>query len=129
VTQYLSEEWLDQAAAALAADPAMAAATAEVDLSIRYEVTGSPTGKTVYGIRMNHGSTLLEPGPAKDAQVSFAMDYDTAAAIAQGELSAQAAFMQGRLKLDGDVSVLIRQHSAIDGFSDALAPLREATTY
>ncbi|CAB4751941.1 MAG: hypothetical protein F2694_08625 [Actinobacteria bacterium] len=129
MTQYLSEEWLDQAAAALAADPAVAAATTEVDLSIRYEVTGSPTGKTVYCIRMDHGTTLLVPGPAKDAQVSFEMDYDTAAAIAQGDVSAQAAFMQGRLKLGGDVAVLVRQHAAIDGLADALAPLREATTY
>ena len=129
MAQYLSEEWLDQAATALAADPAIAAATADSELIILYEVTGSPTGKTTYSIQMDQGQTSLRIGPAKDAQVSFGMDYETAAAIAQGELSAQAAFMQGRLKLGGDVSVLIRQHACIDGLSDALAPLRDATTY
>ncbi|MEX0768680.1 MAG: SCP2 sterol-binding domain-containing protein [Microthrixaceae bacterium] len=129
MAQYLSEEWLEQTAAALAADTAFTEAIADVDLSILYEVTASPTGKTVYCIRMDHGVTSLVPGPAKDAHVSFGMDYDTAAAIAQGQVSAQAAFMQGRLKLGGDPTILIRQHAAIDGFSDALATLRESTSY
>jgi putative sterol carrier protein len=71
----------------------------------------------------------LEPGPHKDAPVSFALDYDTAAAIAKGELSAQAAFMQGKLKLGGDVGVLIRQHALFDGLDDALAGLRADTEY
>lgn len=129
MAQYLSEEWLEQAAAALAADALFAEAIADAELSILYEVSASPTGKTVYCIRMDHGTTSLVLGPAKDAQVSFGMDYDTAVSIAQGEVSAQAAFMQGRIKLGGDVTVLIRQHAALDGFSDALAALRETTTY
>jgi len=129
MVQYLSDEWLQTASDALAADPALTAAAADLDLTIQYEVTGSPTGKTAYGVRLANGTASIEPGPHKDAPVSFALDYDTAAAIAKGELSAQAAFMQGKLKLGGDVGVLIRQHAAIDGLSDALADLRGDTEF
>ena len=129
MAQYLSDEWLELASAALAEDPALAAAAADLDLTIQYEVTGAPGGKRAYGIRFDHGSAAVEVGAHDDAPVSFTLDYDTAAAIAKGELSAQAAFMQGRLKLGGDVSVLIRQHGAIDGLSDALGPLRATTEF
>ncbi|CAN5486216.1 hypothetical protein BH10ACT3_BH10ACT3_21510 [soil metagenome] len=129
MTQYLSDEWLTEADAALAADTALAAAIADLDLTIQYEVTGAPSGKAAYGVRLDHGKAGIEPGPHKDAPVSFALDYETAAAIAKGELSAQAAFMQGKLKLGGDTGVLIRQHAAIDGLSDALGTLRATTEY
>ena len=126
---YLSDEWMDRAAAALADSPALAAATTDLDLTIAYEVTGAPQGKCAYAVRLDHGSAALQPGPHAEAPVSFALDYDTAAAIARGELSPQAAFMQGRLKLGGDVTVLIRDGGALDGVQDALAGLRADTEY
>jgi putative sterol carrier protein len=129
MVQYLSDEWLQEAGAALAKDPTLAAAAADLDLTIQYEVSGGPGGARAYGIRFDHGSSGIEPGKHDDAPVSFTLDYDTAAAIAKGDLSAQSAFMQGRLKLGGDVGVLIRQHAAFDGLDDALAPLRATTEY
>jgi putative sterol carrier protein len=129
MVQYLSDEWLDAAGTALAGDTTLAAASADLDLTIQYEVTGGPGGKRAYGIRFDHGSAGIETGTHDDAPVSFTLDYDTAAAIAKGDLSAQSAFMQGRLKLGGDVGVLIRQHAAFDGLNDALAPLRSSTEF
>ena len=128
MAQYLSDEWMTEANDALAKDGALATATAEMDLTIQYEVTGSPLGKRAYAVRLDHGSAGIEPG-GHDAPVSFSLDYATAAAIAQGELSAQAAFMQGKLKLGGDVGVLIRQHAAFDGMADALGDLRATTEF
>ncbi len=37
--------------------------------------------------------------------------------------------MQGRLKLGGDVMVLVRQHGLLDGLEDALGELRGRTEY
>ena len=129
VVTYLSSEWMERAGAALAADPRLAEATAALDLTVAYEVTGTPGGKAAYALRFDHGTVTLEPGAHPDAPVSFSLDYDTAARIARNELSAQAAFMQGRLKLGGDVTVLIRDGGALDGVQDALAGLRADTEY
>lgn len=129
VVQYLSDEWMQRAGEALAGDGSVASGSAEVDLAIQYEVTGAPGGKAAYTLRIEHGSVALVPGVDKAAPVSFTLDYDTAAQIARGELSAQAAFMQGSLKLGGDVTVLIHQHTLFDGLHDALGELREQTQY
>ena len=126
---YLSDEWMQQAGAALADDAALSAATADLDLTVSYEVTGAPGGKCSYALLFDHGTVALEPGPHPDAPVSFSLDYETAAAVARSELSAQAAFMQGRLKLGGDVTVLIRDGAVFDGIQDALAGLRADTRY
>lgn len=129
MVQYLSDEWLDEADAALRADGGLAGVTADLDLTVAYEVTGTPDGKRSYAVAFGGGPvTVVRPAPS-DAQVSFSLDYDTAAAIARGDLSAQAAFMQGRLKLGGDVNVLIRDGAALDGVADALGDLRSRTEY
>jgi putative sterol carrier protein len=129
VVQYLSDQWLDEADAALRADGGLADATSGLDLTVAYEVTGTPDGKRSYALVFGKGPvSVLRPAPA-DAPVTFSLDYDTAAEIARGEVSAQAAFMQGRLKLGGDVNVLIRDGSALDGVADALADLRARTGY
>lgn len=123
---YLSDEWMERAAAALATSSELAERTADLDLAVAYEVTGAPGGKVIYTLRFDHGTTALESS-VSDAPVSFVLDYDSAAAIARGDLSAQAAFMQGRLKLVGDVNVLIRDGAVLDGITDALGTLRSDT--
>lgn len=129
MVQYLSDEWIEHARQALGADPALAESAADAELTIQYEVAGAPGGKRAYALRFDHGAVSLEPGSLPDPSVSFAVDYDTAAAIAQGDLSAQAAFMQGVLKLGGDVTVLIHQHALLGALEDALGELRSDTEF
>lgn len=127
--QYLSDEWLRAANEAVAASAELCKAAEGQDVTIAYEVTGTPSGKVNYGIVFRDGAASVTAGVQKDSPTSFSLDYETAAQIARGELSAQAAFMQGRLKVGGDVTVLINQYRLIDGLEDALGPLRAQTEY
>lgn len=124
--QYLSDEWINAAA------QAVADAAPEVEdgpTSLQFEVTAAPGGKVKYALVVEDGTLKFVPGTVKDAEVSFTLDYTTAAEIARGDLPPQVAFMQGRLKLGGDVTVMIRQAAALAGLDDALAELRATTTY
>ena len=49
--------------------------------------------------------------------------------MARGELTAQQAVAEGRLKLSGAVDVLVDRGPALAALSDALASVRDATTY
>jgi putative sterol carrier protein len=129
VVQYLSDEWMDEAGVALAAAPGLRDVAGDEPVVLQYEVAAAPGGKRSYALRFERGAVAIEPGPHKDASASFALDYDVAAEIARGDLSAQAAFMQGRLKLGGDVMVLVRHHALFDGLEDALGELRGRTEY
>ena len=48
-----------------------------------------------------------------DAEVTMTADADTFRQILEGELDPTAAFMQGRLKIDGDMGAAMRLGSAL----------------
>lgn len=127
--QYLSDEWIEAANDAVSNSAELKKAAEGQDVTIAYEVTGTPSGKVRYAITFKDGAASVTVGKHADAATAFSLDYATAGEIARGELSAQAAFMQGRMKLDGDVTVLIGQYRLIDETEDALRELRNNTAY
>lgn len=129
VIRYLSDEWIEAANDAVSTSAELKKAAVGQDVTIAYEVTGTPSGKVRYAMTFKDGDASVTAGKHADAATAFTLDYDTARQIAQGELSAQAAFMQGRMKLDGDVTVLIGQYRLIDETEDALRELRGKTDY
>jgi putative sterol carrier protein len=126
--QYLSDEWMAAAGQALAGSEPLAALAAP-RIALQYEVTGAPDGKRSYTVLLGDGPAALEPGVHAEPDASFTIDYPTAAEIARGELAAQVAFMQGRLKLGGDIDVLIRRATELKSLDDALAAVRADTEF
>jgi putative sterol carrier protein len=125
MVKYLSDEWLEQAAAALES----ADVPDDAEMVIQYEVSGGGNGKVRYVLVVRDGAATIVPGKQADAPVTFTLDYDTAVAVVTGEVSAQVAFMQGRMKLAGDVRVLIDGAAALASVNDTLADLRTTTEY
>ena len=120
--RFLSGEWLDGLASATAA--ASPAAT----VSVHQVVTGGPDGDVEYTVRLDHGTVTVEPGPGA-ADVTVEQTYETAAAISQGRLSPAAAFAAGRLRLVGDIELLVRHQEAVAALGPLLAGVPGATTY
>ena len=127
--RYLSPEWLDAAGAALAADGSLAAALAGITFTVEQAVDGTPDGTVRWHVTVADGKVALTPGPAARPDVRFTTTYPVAAAVARGEQSAQRAFIEGDLRVGGDLSLLISHQRALAAVDDALAPVRTATTY
>jgi putative sterol carrier protein len=93
---YLSQEWLDAGRELAQEFPERAGATAR----LQYQVTGSPEGDVHYYWVVENGklqeSTL---GDDPDAEITLSMSYEDAVKMQKGELDANAAFMQGRVKV------------------------------
>ena len=116
---------MEQAAAALET----ADVPGDAEMVIQYEVSGGGNGKVRYVLDVSGGRATIVPGKQADAPVTFTLDYDTAVAVVTGEVSAQVAFMQGRMKLAGDVRVLIDGAAALASVNDTLGDLRATTEY
>jgi putative sterol carrier protein len=56
-------------------------------------------------------------------------DRVTAQGVATNALSAQAAFMAGQLRLDGDTMALVRNRDAFAMLDDLFAAVRTMTEY
>ncbi len=98
-------------------------------LVVQQQVDGGPDGSVVWHVLVDGTAPRLRVGPHPSPTVTFIQEYATAAAVAQGHLSAQEAFMTGRITLGGDAGALIAAAPAMAHVGDALAAVRAETTY
>jgi hypothetical protein len=128
MARFLSDEWFAAAA------PDSAPATSPVELVIRQVVTGGPEGDVHYLVVVAGDRAWIErpappTRPRREADLTITNTWATATAIAKGELSAQRALMEGRLRVSGNLTRLYRVDRDLAGL-DAVPPaVRAATTY
>ena len=103
--KYLSQEWLDEGRTLAESQPERPGASAKM----QYVVTGGPEGDIKYYWVLDNGK-LLEShlGEIADADFTLTLSYDDSVKVAQGELDANAAFMQGRMKVAGNMGKLMQ---------------------
>lgn len=120
---YLSEAWLDRADEALADLAPIAEA-----LAVGIEVTGGPRGDRAYRLLLGPDRVGVSSEP-EPAGVRMSLAWTVAVAIAQGRSSAQRAFLDGQLRLGGDVALLLGHQDALGAIDDRLADLRQVTDF
>jgi putative sterol carrier protein len=115
MSKWLSQEWLDETKKMADGQPERPGASAKM----QYVVTGGPEGDIKYYWVLENGK-LQESnlGDLADAEVTMTQTYEDAMKIQKGELDANAAFMQGRIKVSGNMAKLM-----------ALMPLTNAPEY
>lgn len=103
MARFLTHEWLDLLRSVGASAPERPGASARVQCT----VNGGPDGDVTFHLVVEEGRLVTaEIGPDADPPVTLSAGYDVAVAIARGELDPSAAFMQGRIKVAGDMSHL-----------------------
>ncbi len=115
MAKYLSQEWLDLQRELAQAFPERPGATARM----QYVITGAPEGDVKYFWVIENGKVLESTlGEDPDAEFTLTESYEDSVLILKGELDANAAFMQGRLKVTGNMGKLM-----------SLMPLTQSTEY
>ena len=103
--KYLTQEWLDEARGLAQDQPERPGASA----TMQFVVTGAPDGDIKYYWVLENG-LLAESalGELPDAEVTLTTTYQDSVAIQKGELDANAAFMQGKTKVTGNMGKLMQ---------------------
>jgi predicted lipid carrier protein YhbT len=127
--RYLSPEWLAAAADAVAHDTTLRRLAAEVDLTYEMTVADGPEGTVCWHVTIRPDDVRLTPGPADRADLRFTTSWDVACAIARGEQAAATAFIDGHLRVGGDLSLLLHHQRRLSAVDDTLADLRPHTTW
>jgi putative sterol carrier protein len=104
MAKYLTQEWLDEARKLAEDQPVRPGATAK----IQYHTTGGPEGDVRYYWVLEDGKLLdSQLGDMPDADFTLTMTYEDATKVQKGELDPNAAFMQGRMKVSGNMAKLM----------------------
>ena len=104
MAKYLSQEWLDVGRELAQEFPERPGATARM----QYVVTGGPDGDVSYYQVVENGKMLeAKLGEDPDAEFTLTLSYDDAVKVQKRELDENAAFMQGRMKVTGNMGKLM----------------------
>jgi predicted lipid carrier protein YhbT len=104
MAKWLSQEWFDEARALAADQPDRPGASARM----QYEVTGGPDGEVKYYWVLEDGHLRESAlGVLADADVTLSTAWSDAMAIQKAELDANAAFMQGKVKVAGNMGMML----------------------
>ncbi len=115
MSKWLTQEWFDETRKMADSQPERPGASARM----QYIVTGGPDGEVKYYWVLENGKILeSQLGEMSDPEVTMTTSYDDSLKIQKGELDANAAFMQGRIKVSGNMAKLM-----------ALMPLTNAPEY
>lgn len=105
MAKFLSQEWLDETRKMAEGQPERMGATAR----LQYVLTNAPDGGEVRYYWVVVDGKLLESGlgDLDDAEITLTLSHADATLIQKGELDANAAFMQGRVKVAGNTPKLM----------------------
>lgn len=129
LVRYLSPEWIDAVQTELAATAALDEVAADHEVGITQVVSDTPHGTVVYHLQVGAGAASFGAGPAAPEHVRFAQDWDTATAVATGNLSAQDAFINGRILLTGDQQKLMEAQPVFGALDQVFNTVRARTDY
>ena len=120
--KFLSEEWAQAMTDALNSSEAFKKAATGQQARIQQVVTDSPDGGEVkYYFTLENGDAEVSLGELADAEATISQNYETAAAIDRTELNAQNAFMQGKLKISGNMMKLMQLQGVINAMPQAVS--------
>ena len=121
--QFLSDEHMAAATSALNANDDFINSIANINMSLQFHVTDGPGGDIDYSLNVADGSAAMATGELDGADVSITSDFETATALFKGDLNTQMAFMTGKIKVAGNMAVLMMNQGVIDKWGAAIADL------
>ncbi|MYI31242.1 MAG: hypothetical protein F4119_07825 [Acidimicrobiia bacterium] len=122
VLEYLSDEWIQEADAALRVSGLHSFDGEQFIVEQR-------VGEVVFHMVFDGNGAKVCSGSAADPTVVFCQGRDTAVAIATGDLSAEEAVLNGGVTFEGDPMALLSYHRLLMRAEDVFADVRARTVF
>jgi putative sterol carrier protein len=119
--KFLTEEWAKAVTEAVNSNDAFKQQAQGKTVKIQQVVT-TPE-ETKYFFKLEDGRAEVSVGELPDAEATLTQDYDTAVALSRNELNATAAYMSGKLKIQGDLMKLMQLQGLFNTLPQAIKEL------
>ena len=119
--KFLSEEWAGTMTEKLNGSEEFKKAASGQTVKLQQVVSDAPDGEAKYYFVLDGGSVDVGLGEVADADATITQNYETAAALSKQELNGQQAFMQGKLKISGNMMKLMQLQGVFNAMPKAVA--------
>lgn len=117
--KYLSDEWAKAVTEAVNANDAFKQQASGKTAKVQNVVT-APDGEKKYFFKVENGQAEVSAGEIPDAEATLTTDYETSTALSKGELNGTAAYMSGKLKINGDLMKLMQLQGMFNTLPEAV---------
>jgi putative sterol carrier protein len=119
---FASADWVDdlnRALAELTVDSSMV--TGDLPVVIQQVVTFPDPDRepTTWSVTVEPNAVTAAPGRASSPDITFTQPLAVAEAVHRGEISAREAFMLGRIRIGGDVRLLVSSQALFTALAEA----------
>jgi len=119
---FLSPGWAEALTQAVNGDGEFAAAAGSQRARIQQIIT-TDEGEKRYWTTIEDGTIAMGMGDLDGPDATIRQSYDTAVALAKRELSPVTGFMMGKIKVEGNMGMLMGLAGALGKLADAMARL------
>lgn len=107
--KFQSEDYFEAANGALRKDPDVLKAAKGHNVEVQVITTEFPDeGEKKTYLRIENGVPDVGIGELEDPDAVITQDYETAVALDKGELNPQTAFMEGKMKIKGNLMKIMQ---------------------
>ena len=119
--QFLSDEHLAAATDALNGNDDFVNSIANINMGLQFHVTEAPGDDIDYYLSVADGAATMTAGELEAADVSITSTHETAVDLFKGDLNTQMAFMTGKIKVAGNMAVLMMNQGVINKWAATVA--------
>ena len=123
---FLSPEWLRALDEAARASSGRGGDADAAPIVVEQRVTGTPWGEVTYHAVLGRDATVGS-GDAESPHLVLITDYETALQLHSGSMNAQHAIASGRMKVRGQIDMLLRHADTLRAFGDLFREVRAKT--
>ncbi len=120
--KFLSEEWVSELTAHLNASDGFKEAAGTQSATIQQLITGADAD-THYWTKIADGSIEMGIGDLEGAEATITQSYDTAVALAKRELSPVTGFMMGKIKVAGNMGLLLGLQGVLGQIAESMSAM------
>ena len=127
--RYLGLDWIEAIGTRAAENAYLQSLGSTLNIGITQMVSDGPEDTVLYHLQVSDNAVTFGAGPADPEHVRLEQEWETAVAVATGEMAAEDAFITGAIRIGGDAQMLLHSQEIFAALDPIFEEVAQITVY